>query len=104
MSYWLQNKGQPSHRFTTSEQPQQRNGQRADKAFKDVVITVSNTVTHDSYVLVKGKNHIHGSLDSQIRRVANMAKLAKVQVSTQKYFAGFFPSYFPSGSSGMSHW
>lgn len=58
VSYWLQNKGQPSHRFTTSEQPQQRNGQRVDKAFKDVVITVPNPVTHNSYVLVKGKNHI----------------------------------------------
>lgn len=66
-----------------SEPPQQRNGQRADKAFKDLVITVPNMVTHDSYILVKGKNHIRGTLDLQISRVANMAKPAKVQLSTQ---------------------
>lgn len=40
-------------------------------------------VTHNSYILVKGKNHIQGTLDLQIRQVANMAKLAKVQLSTQ---------------------
>lgn len=61
-----------------SEPPQQRNGQRADKVFKDLVITVSNVVTHDSYILVKGKNHTQGTLDLQIRQAAHMAKLAKI--------------------------
>lgn len=51
--------------------------------FKDLVITLPNMVTHDSYILVKGKNHIQGTLDLQIRQVANMAKPAEVQLSTQ---------------------
>lgn len=81
-SYWLQNKGQPSHRFM-AEPGQQRDGQRADKAFKDLVTEVPNMVTHNSHILVKGKNLMQGTLDLQIRQIVNMAKLARVQLSTQ---------------------
>lgn len=76
---------QLSHAFM-SEPPQQRNGQRADKVFKDLVITVSNVVSHNSYILVKGKNHIQGTPDLQIRQAANMAKHAKIQFSTDTAF------------------
>lgn len=100
VSYWLQNKEQPSHRFTTSEQPQQRNGQRADKAFKDVVITVSNTVTHDSYVLVKGKNHIQGSWIHRLEGLLTWQNLPRYRFLHRSILLAFFPATFHQGHEG----
>lgn len=93
VSYWLQN--------------QQKDGQRAGKAFKDLVTEAPNMVTHDSHILVKGKNLMQGTLDVQIRQVVNMTKLARVQLSTQKavlldrsILLAFFLAIFHQGHQG----